>query len=78
MTKTFVLQLVERAIKTAAQAALALFTASSFNWMHFDWQAGLGTVATATICSILTSLASIGLGPSDTPSVVSVQATKAP
>ena len=68
--KSFALQLAERAFKTAIQSALAVFTAGSFNWFSPDWKASIGIVLTATVASILTSLASISFGPPDSPSVV--------
>ena len=72
MNKTFALQLIERAVKTAAQTAAALIAASSFSWINADWQALAGTIATATLLSVLTSLGSLKLGPADSPSVVKV------
>lgn len=70
MTATFFKQVAERAIKTAAQAGVALITASSFDWFHADWKSVIGTIGTATAASVLTSLASFGVGPIDSPSVV--------
>ena len=70
MTKTYWLQLAERAIKTAAQSLAAILVATSFDWFTADWQAIAGTVATATVLSVLTSIGSLKLGPADTPSVV--------
>ena len=69
-TKSFIRQLAERAIKTAAQTAAALIAATSFDWFTADWKAIAGTIATATVLSILTSIASEGIGPKGTPSAV--------
>lgn len=74
MTKSVIWQLVERAIKTAAQTLAALIAATSFDWVSADWQAIAGTVATATVLSVLTSIGSLKIGPADTPSVVPVDA----
>lgn len=70
MTKSFLAQVAERAAKTALQALVALLTADGFNLLHADWQAVAATVGTATLASVLTSLGSLNLGPSGSPSVV--------
>jgi hypothetical protein len=70
---TFVTQLLERAIKTAAQSALAIIAATQLDWFHADWKAIAGTIATATVASVLTSLVSMNIGPAGTPSVVPVE-----
>ncbi|NDK91028.1 holin [Gordonia desulfuricans] len=57
-TKTFWLDLAERAIKTAAQSAAAVLTATSVE--AIDWAAGGAIVGVATAVSVLTSLASRG------------------
>ena len=72
MNKTFFKQLLERAVKTAAQSALALVVAAHFDWFHADWRSIVGTIATATVASVLTSLASNSVGPADSPSIVPV------
>ena len=73
MSITFVTQLLERAIKTAAQSALAIIAATQLDWFHADWKAIAGTIATATVASVLTSLVSMNIGPAGTPSVVPVK-----
>lgn len=73
MSITFVTQLLERAIKTAAQSALAIIAATQLDWFHADWKAIAGTIATATVASVLTSLVSMNIGPAGTPSVVPVE-----
>lgn len=69
----FVNQLLERAVKTAAQAAL--LQVGSDNLGHFDaltvnWQALGGFAAGGAVLSLLTSLASIKAGEPDSPSLV--------
>ena len=44
----------ERAIKTAAQASLALF-AAGVTILDIDWQQGVAVVVTATLLSLLSS-----------------------
>lgn len=51
----------ERAIKTAAQTAGAVLVVGTPIW-EVDWTAGLGITATATALSVLTSIASSGVG----------------
>ena len=73
MNKAFFSQLLERAIKTAAQSALALLAATQLDWFHANWKAIAGTIATATVASVLTSLVSMNIGPTGTPSVVPIE-----
>jgi hypothetical protein len=70
MNANYFVQVAERAIKTALQVAVALVTATSFDWFHADWKSLLATVATATAASVGTSLASFGVGPIGSPSIV--------
>ena len=69
-TKSFVLSALERAVKTVAQAVVAVFAASQANILTADWKAVLATAGTAGLLSILTSIASDGFGPKGTPSLV--------
>ena len=69
-TRAFLLATLERAIKTVAQALVAVIAGASFNWFAADWQAIAGVALTAGVLSILTSIASEGIGPKGTPSVV--------
>jgi hypothetical protein len=71
-TKSFVLQLVERAIKTFAQTLVALAGASQMDWLSLDWLQLAATAAIAAGLSVLTSIASDKVGPTDSPSMVSV------
>jgi hypothetical protein len=69
-TKSFVLQLVERAIKTFAQTLVALAGASQMDWLTLDWMQLASTAAIAAGLSVLTSIASDRFGPIDSPSIV--------
>lgn len=63
--------LAERAVKTFAQALVAVLAVSigSPVW-HIDWLAALGIALTATLLSVLTSLASTATGDPDSASAV--------
>lgn len=71
-TKTFLRQLVERAIKTFAQTLVALAGASQMDWLNLDWQHLTATAAIAAGLSVLTSIASDRVGPTDSPSIVDI------
>jgi hypothetical protein len=65
-SKQFVVAAAERAIKTAAQSAVAAFGTTAA-LQGVEWDVVGGTVAVATILSVLTSIASNevdGPGPS--------------
>lgn len=61
-TSTFWKSAAERAIKTVAQALIAVLAATTFDWFTADWQAIAGTAATAGVLSLLSSIASAGMG----------------
>lgn len=71
-TKTFGLDALERAVKTFAQALLALVTVGAAI-TSIDWVAACEISATATVISLLTSVVSLPLGDSGTASVVKTQ-----
>ena len=59
----------ERAVKTLAQTLVALIGTNAVGVMDLDWAQILGVAATATVLSILTSIASNGLGTNVCPSL---------
>jgi hypothetical protein len=69
-TKSFLMQLAERAVKTFAQTFVALAGASQMDWLNLDWQHLAATSLIAAGLSILTSIASDKVGPTDSPSMV--------
>lgn len=69
-TATFWKSAVERAIKTVAQALIAVLAATTFDWFTADWQAIAGTAATAGVLSLLSSIASAGIADKGSTSLV--------
>jgi hypothetical protein len=69
-TTSFWKSAAERAIKTVAQALIAVLAATTFDWFTADWQAIAGTAATAGVLSLLSSIASAGIGDKGTPSII--------
>lgn len=70
-TKSFLIQSLERAVKTFAQTIVALAGAAQMDWMTLDWWHILATAAIAAALSVLTSVASDKIGTTGTPSMVS-------
>jgi len=52
----------ERAVKTFAQALVAVMTADGFGLLDADWPARLSAAGMAAVLSLLSSLASAGAG----------------
>jgi hypothetical protein len=67
---TWLKDAAERAVKTFAQALLALMGAAPLNIIDLNWGDMLGVSATATVVSVLTSVVSVGLGDKGTASAV--------
>ena len=61
---------LERAIKTAAQFAIVLVGADTFDVMTADWRAVLTAAASGAVISLVTSLGSEPFGTPGTASVV--------
>lgn len=53
---------IERAVKTFAQTLVALIGTTAVTIVDLDWMQMLGVSATATLLSVLTSLASANFG----------------
>lgn len=62
-TKSFFKDLLERALKTAAQFTIGgLALGEGVDAFAVDWQLGLGFAVTGFVLSALTSIASAGIG----------------
>jgi hypothetical protein len=63
---------VERALKTVVQTMLSLWLVGdvAFNLLTVDWATAGGVGAGAFVVSLLTSIASAGIGPVGSPSLV--------
>jgi hypothetical protein len=69
-TKTFWKAAAERAVKTFAQAAGAVLAAGGTGLLEVDFVSVVSVAGLATLLSVLTSVASSGVGEPGTPSLV--------
>jgi hypothetical protein len=69
-TKKFWLDAAERAAKTAAQALGLIVAGEGFDVLDADLRLVAGTVLTAVVLSLATSIASTAVGSSDDPSLL--------
>lgn len=72
-TKTFWKQAAERAVKTFAQAALALLTVDGLDLLTVHWGTLAATAGLAAVVSVLTSVVSAGIGAPSSPSLVATE-----
>ena len=62
---------IERAVKTFAQSLIAVITAvQGFSLYEADWPAMVATAGSATLLSLLSSIASSQIGESDSASAI--------
>jgi hypothetical protein len=69
-TSAFWTMTLERAIKTFAQSLAALLGAKGLGLVDANWLPALSAAGMVALLSVLTSLASLQIGPVNTPSVV--------
>ncbi len=71
-TYRFWRETIERAIKSAAQAPLMVWAVGDgvLNAFDMDWQIGLGVALGGAVFSLLTSLATVKLGATNSPSAI--------
>lgn len=74
----FVSDLLERAVKSAAQVALVSFGASKLNVLSADWKLVGGLAAGGFVLSVLTSLASLPIGDKTSASLLKPAASPEP
>jgi hypothetical protein len=60
--KEFGLATLERAVKTFAQALIAVFAAGAVTVLDADWTQALAVAGTAALVSVLTSIVSANIG----------------
>ena len=70
VTRQFWIQTLERAVKTFAQALAAVLVAGGAGLLSADWRNALSVAGMAALVSVLTSVASVRIGPAGSPSVV--------
>ena len=68
--KAYIKDLIERAIKTFAEALVAAIGVDAATLGDVDWPVALSTAALATLVSVLLSIASIKVGDKGTASMV--------
>lgn len=68
MSRQFIKDAIERAIKTFAQTLLAYFGADALDVLRADWGNALSIAGGAVVLSLLTSLLSLKIGHSGTAS----------
>lgn len=76
-SKNFWVDTAERAVKTLAQSLIATLTVGAATpvW-ELNWYEAVGIALTATLLSVLTSVASVGAAEPDTASLVNRQAPR--
>ena len=70
LSKSFWIDAAERAVRTAAQTAVALIGTGAVGIIDVDWQNVASVSAVAAVVSLLTSIASNPVGDRGTASVV--------
>lgn len=69
-TTSFWKQAAERAVKSAAQSLIGLWTLDGFNVLHADFPLAAGVAGGAAVLSVLTSIVTAGIGEPGDPSAV--------
>lgn len=69
-TRNFWWQTGERAVKSAAQALIGLWTLEEVDVLHADWLLAAGVAGGAALLSVLTSIVTAGIGEPGDPSAV--------
>jgi hypothetical protein len=75
MSRDFLLDAGERALKAFAYSLLAYLGTGALDVLHADWTGGLSVSLGATVLSVLGSIASLKLGSSGTASATNAVVT---
>jgi Putative lactococcus lactis phage r1t holin len=70
LSKNFWSKTGERAVKSFAQALVAILGANQVGLFEAHWLSALSAAGMATVLSVLTSVGGAGIGPADDPSLV--------
>jgi len=70
LSRSFWRAAAERAIRTFAQAFLAMAGFTAFDVLHADWPTLLGVSTGAAVLSLMTSIVASEIGDKGTPSLV--------
>lgn len=73
LTRAWIVEVADRALKSAAQAVILLWTATTIDAFTLDWKVAAGTALGAASLSVLTSVVSSPFGEPGTPSFLSVK-----
>ena len=68
----------ERAVKVFAESLVAVLVAAGTGLLSTDWTTALSTAGMAALLAVLTSVASSGIGPKGSPSVLQPESPTAP
>jgi hypothetical protein len=68
----------ERALKSFAQALLAIFAANKTSLFEADWIPALSAALMTALLSVLTSISGARIGPDGDPCVVTTRTTRPP
>ncbi len=74
-TRTFVLDVIERSVKTGCQTLLALLGAGAFDILNAPWTRSLAAAGMAAVLSVLSSIASSQVGDVASASLVTPEPT---
>lgn len=73
-SKNFAKQVLERAVKSAAQALIGLWVgAKAFDVWDVDWKLAGGVALGGAVLSVLFSIVTAGVGEPDSPSAVKIE-----
>ncbi|WP_459246984.1 holin [Streptomyces youssoufiensis] len=78
LTSGFWRATAERAVRTAAQAALAVLGADATGVLDADWSAAASVSGLAGVLAVLTAIATSGAGGTEGPGLTETAVTKRP